>query len=61
MCMTGIYSCIFLGITKSVAQNFLYFFALCWFRAVPFPMAGEKDEKGEGTVFDKIDKIHTRT
>lgn len=34
--MTGIYSCIFLGITKSVEQNFLYFMFFAGSVVLPF-------------------------
>lgn len=48
--MTGIYSCIFLGITKSVEQNFLYFMFFVGSELLPF-LCREKRRRKERAEF----------
>lgn len=48
--MTGIYSCIFLGITKSVEQNFLYFMFFAGSELLPF-CRREKSRRKERAEF----------
>lgn len=48
--MTGIYSCIFLGITNLVEQNFLYFMFFAGSELLPFCYR-EKRRRKERTEF----------
>lgn len=56
MCMTGIYSCIFLGITKSVEQDFLYFLFFVGSGLFSFPGREKRRRKGRAEFFCKIDQ-----
>lgn len=54
--MTGIYSCIFLGITKSVEQNFLYFMFLAGSELLPFLCREKRRRKGRAEFLAKWTK-----